>query len=156
MVYRRTHQENIITGTYTGDPIAIGDNVTYTDVWVPTEIGAGVVKMNIIDIEWVQGEPITWTIDIVDNTGGVVAVSDFAVDMVNSGLSGTTSFSLQNTNPSGTWAVDFTVEIVELGITVADVTGESLVGGAAPTPYSYPIDPLPSGGALTMRITVTG
>ena len=149
------NQETIIQGSYDG-ALGIGETITDTTTFQPSVIGVGVIKLTVIDIEWVQGESITWTTEVVDNTAGMVEVTDFTVDNINSGVTGTVSFKAGYTSPEGTFVLAYTVEIVELALTLADVTGEILTGGQPATAYEHTFGPLPSGGSLTMRITVMG
>lgn len=148
------NQEPIISGVYSG-ALGVGESIIDTVIdWQPSVIGAGFVKMNIIDIKWHQGEPITWITEVIDNTGGVIEVSDFEVSCILSGLTGTVSFGLRNTNEDGTWLTDYKVEIVELSQIIAEVTGIELIGGKSATPFSHDFI-ADTGGILTMQITVT-
>jgi len=152
-----THQENIIAGTYTGEPLAVGESVSYTDVWTPTIIGVGDIKMNVIDIVWGQGELITWTTEVVDESGQPSAydVTDFVVTGASLSKieSGVVSFTIYNTVDAER-GISFNVKIVELDQTVADETNARLTG-LDYTDFSYNFDALEDGGAYTMRLTVT-
>lgn len=146
------HQEVIIQGAYDGI-LAVGESMIDTTTWQPSLIGVGVVQMDIIDIVWTEGYSITWTTEIVDNTGETIDITGFVVDCINSALTGTTSFNLRNIEP-GSMKVDYKVEIVELGIVVAEEANIYMDPGFPAVPYSFEFGPLPSGGDLTMRLTV--
>lgn len=151
-----THQENIFAGTYTGDPMAPGENVTYTDVWVPTVIGMGSIKMNVIDIVWVIPEPITWQYDVVDETSGKIEVTNFAVTgaSVNVIEDGTVTFTITNIDASAI-TIGYTVKIVELAQTVGELLapGEYLAAGSSKV-YSHDFGALANPGTYTMQLTV--
>lgn len=149
-----TNQENIITGTYSGDPLAVGDFVTYTDAWIPTVIGVGVVKLNIIDIVWAQSEPITWTTEVVNPEPDTIEVSDFNVIGATKSYveSGTVSFTLMY-NVAGSRARGYKVEIVELSVIIGEQSDITLVGNV-PQTFTIPFDVLTIGGDFTMRLTV--
>jgi hypothetical protein len=151
-----THQENIFAGTYTGDPMSPGENVAYTRVWVPTIIGIGSMKMQIIDIEWAVPEPITWTTEFIDNSENTIQIRNFVVTGASVSIAepGTASFELNNKGGSQV-TITYTLEIVELSKTIATVTGLVVPGGDDWYPYSHDFDALMAGGAYTMRLTVT-
>jgi hypothetical protein len=150
------NQENIIAGTYTGEPLASGESVTYTGEWIPTKIGVGVVKLNVIDIIWSQSEPITWTTEYIDNTDKIIQIRNFVVTGASVSIAepGTVSFELNNKGGSQV-TIQYTLEIVELSKTIATVTGLTVPGGDTWYPYSHGFDALMAGGAYTMRLTVT-
>lgn len=152
-----THQESIIAGTYAGDPLGIGENVTYTGVWVPTVIGVGVVKMNVVDIDWGQPEAITWTTDkkilgshISDVEFSVYAVTGATVSLIEPG---NVAFKIRNKSSYDVLDYDYKIEIVEMAIIIAD--GYETLTSGKETSYSFNFEALPSGGALTMLITIT-
>jgi len=149
-----TNQETLFAGAYSGDPMAPGDNVTYSMVWTPTIIGVGVFKMNVIDIVWVMPEPITWTTDIVNNVPSKVEVLNFLVTGASKTYaeSGTANFDIHNV-AAGAETISYVVEIVELSQTVGSATGEVIPMGETRS-YSHDFDPLTVSGSYTMRITV--
>jgi len=153
-----THQENIIAGTYAGDPLAISESVTYTDVWVPTVIGVGVVKLNIIDIVWGQPEAITWTKDqaILGPDNSLVEFSGYAITGATVSLiePGNVAFSVKNKDSINAIDYDYKVEIVELSIIIAEGYEPSHQPNAVIN-YNFDFDALPSGGLLTMFVTIT-
>jgi len=150
------NQENIIAGAYTGDPLGVDESVLYTGEWIPTKIGVGVVKLNVIDIVWSQSEPITWTTEFIDNSDNTIQIRNFVVTGASMSIAepGTASFELNNKGGSIV-TITYTLEIVELSKTIATVTGLSVPGGADWYPYSHDFDALMAGGAYTMRLTVT-
>ncbi len=153
-----TQQENIIAGAYAGDPLGIGESVTYTGVWVPTVIGVGVIKMNVIDILWGQPQAITWAQDqaILGPKNSWVEFLGYAITGATVSLiePGNVVFTVKNKDSINPLPYDVKVEVVELAITVAEVLGESLPANQQKA-YSFDFDALPSGGALTMLVTIT-
>lgn len=152
-----THQENIIAGTYMGDPLAIGESVAYTGVWVPTVIGIGVVKLNVIDIVWGQPEAITWTKDksILGPKLSLVEFTSYTITGVTVSLiePGNVAFGIKNRDATNTIEYNYKVEIVELSIIIA--TGSEILQAQKIVDYNFDFDALPTGGALTMLVTIT-
>jgi len=151
-----THQETLFVGAYSGEPMSPGENVTYTMVWTPTVIGAGVMKMNVIDIAWLIPEAITWQYDVVDDTGGKISVTNFEVTgaSVNVIEDGTVTFTIKNTQSSAI-TIGYTVKIVELAQTIGELLapGELLAGGASQI-YNHDFGALANPGTYTMELTV--
>lgn len=145
------NQENIIAGAYVGDPLAINDFVTYVDTWVPTVIGVGDVKLNIIDIVWVQN-PIFWTTNFDDGAYGFT-ISDYTITgATKSGEEGTVSFAL--TGPAGDPIYgSFTVEIVGVQL-IATETDILFNPPTTPITFEYTFTPT-AGGDQTMLVTIT-
>lgn len=63
-------------------------------------------------------------------------------------------FTVKNKDSINPLPYDVKVEIVELTMTVAEVLSESLNANAQKV-YSFDFDALPSGGPLTMLVTIT-
>lgn len=152
-----TNQENIIAGTYSGDALAVDDFVTYTDAWVPTVIGVGVVKLNLIDIVWAQSEPITWTTDSVITHTNAEKFSILSFEITGATMSnvesGTVSFSIHTLSTLPATEYHYKVEVVEASITIAEGTDTS--SPDTTKDYSFNFDPIPIGGSLTMRLTIS-
>ncbi|MDH5790038.1 MAG: hypothetical protein OEZ27_05545, partial [Nitrospinota bacterium] len=116
-----THQEVIIQGAYSGG-LGVGETMVDTTTFQPSMIGAGDVKMDIIDIVWVQSEPITWTTEIIDNAGVIpesIDIKDFIITgaSLSKAEAGTVSFTIEKI-VSPQYRISFNVEIVELFQTV--------------------------------------
>jgi hypothetical protein len=153
-----THNEVIIQGLYDG-ALGIGETFTDTTVFQPSIIGIGEVKMDIIDIVWAISKPITWTTEIVDETGimgaGNFEVTEFTVTGASMSNSepGVVSITIQNYHYPTERGISFNVEIVELSQTVG-----AEVDGRLPetyTDFTYNFAALANGGAYTMRLTIT-
>ena len=152
------NQEVIIQGLYSGG-LGVGETMIDTTTFQPSLIGAGLVKMDIIDIVWAQPEPITWATNIVDTAGvvgssiGITAfgVTGASMNIVEPGLVSVSIKSLV----SGTFHISFNVEIVELAQTVGAEVAATLNAGQTIS-FAYPFDALENGGAYTMRLTITG
>lgn len=150
------NQEPIMAGAYTGDPLAVDSFVTYVDTWVPTIIGAGFVKMNIIDIVWAQSEPITWTTEWIDNINGPTwDITDFAVTgATKTYMDGSVAFTITLTS-SGPYDTCFKVEIIK-DATVIQLVGEETItfNIQEPQSFEYNFDGVTESGAYTMRLTL--
>ena len=145
-----TNQEVIIQGAYSG-VLGIGESMIDTTTWQPSIIGIGEVKLNIIDIIWVQSETITWTTQY-ETTYVPLTITNFAVTgatqtHIESGTVGFT-LTLVGAAPS-VW--DLTVTIVETSQLIAeehDVSFDTDV----PQTFTYNFEPLTQGGSLTMLV----
>jgi hypothetical protein len=149
-----THQENIFAGLYEGLGLAPGENVTYTKIWIPTVVGVGSIKLNIIDIIWKLPEPITWTKTITGKgaSGTTWQISDFQVTGGSMSVteSGTVSFTCEAKGQTIT--LNYELKIVELGLLVG--SGTKQIGSGMVMPFSHDFDPLLDGGTYTMELNV--
>lgn len=147
--------ELIIGGLYS-DGLLVGETVTYTGTFTPTIIGAGNVEMSVTNIVWVEPEPITWTKDatVTGPYPSDIKVENFEITGATMSLieSGAVSFRINNINSYEPITCNYKVEVVELAITIAQ--GSDVIQPMAGKDYSFNIDPLPSGGALTLLISV--
>lgn len=153
-----TEQENIIAGSYAGDPLPVDEFVTYVDTWLPTIFGVGVVKLNLIDIEWAQPEAITWIKDqsITGASASSFSITNYEITGATQSVieSGNVAFTIKSSDSLGPHTFSYKVEVVELGITIAEQTGV-VIQALGSILYSFDFDPMPSGGDLTMLITIT-
>lgn len=137
------HQETIIAGSYTDDPLAIDSFVTYLDTWIPTLIGDGEIQLDIIDIAWARSETITWTTVINNQNLGYCEISSFVIE-------GATKTFLE----TGTAVIYFTATgPLNFDLTIPEI-GTQHFEGITESPFTYEFGPLTIGGDLTATLTI--
>lgn len=147
--------EVIIGGTFSG-ALLVGEIVTYTGVFTPIIVGIGNVEMSVINIVWVESEPITWTKDttITHSKASDLEILSFTITGATMSYTepGTVAFKIKNKSSYENISLRYKVEIVEAGITVAEAS--DTVNSMNEKSYSFNFDPVPIGGSLTMLITI--
>jgi hypothetical protein len=152
-----THQEVIIQGAYSG-ALGIGETMTDTKSWQPSIVGAGEVKLDIIDIDWQKSELITWTKNsrILGDSNHYLQFSNYVITGATRSIieSGNVVFRITNMDTTSDHTFSYKVEVVELSITIAQASN-IIVTATGYKDYSFNFAPLLSGGGLTMLVTIT-
>lgn len=142
--------EDIVTGTYSGG-LLIGKTAKYAGTFTPMIFGEGKVHMDITEIVWAVGEPITWTKDTESHT--YLTIEDYEITGATISMfePGSVAFTISCTSAM---VFDLKVEIVEPGIIIAEQTEINIIYGETLV-FNFDFDPVPSSGDLTMLITTT-